>query len=69
MDMDDHKTTISGAMSIQQVHQTAKLRGKVGEEAWDEVVAVSNDMGNEEIVLAMDMVDETDFSNMVRVAG
>ena len=69
MGMDGGKITISGAMGIHKVYQTAKVRVNIGNEAWDEVVAVSNDNRNSEIILEMDMVDETDCNIMVKVAG
>ena len=69
MDMDGGKITISGAMGIHKVYQTAKVTVNIGNEAWDEVVAVSSDNSNGEIILAMDMVDETDCNIMVKVAG
>ena len=69
MDMNGGKITISGAMGIHKVYQTAKVRVNIVNEAWDEVVAVSNDNRNSEIILAMDMVDETDCNIMVKVAG
>jgi len=49
-----------GSMSVRWtwmvVYQTAKVRIKVGDEAWDKVVAVSNDMQNNEIVLRLTVV-------------
>ena len=51
MDMDGGKITISGAMGIHNVYQTPKVRVNIGNEAWDEVVAVSNDNRNSEIII------------------
>ena len=53
-------------MGIHKVYQTANVRVNIGNEAWDEVVAVSNDNRNSEIIIAMDMVDETDYNIMVK---
>ena len=43
-------------MGIHKFYQTAKVRVNIRNEAWDEVVEVSNDNRNSEIIKAMDMV-------------